>query len=76
MAGGFLLVSLLVLAASSDLKGPCDIYAEGHTPCVAAHSLTRYFCVSRRGCSRLLSARLLLWERLLYCVSNLRPVTE
>ena len=41
MAGGFLLVSLLVLAASSDLKGPCDIYAEGHTPCVAAHSLTR-----------------------------------
>ena len=41
MAGGFLLVSLLVLAESSDLKGPCDIYAEGHTPCVAAHSLTR-----------------------------------
>ncbi|CAE7315237.1 abfB [Symbiodinium sp. CCMP2592] len=41
MAGGFLFVSLLVLARSSDLKGPCDIYAEGNTPCVAAHSLTR-----------------------------------
>ena len=38
------LASLLVLVRtvrSSLLEGPCDIYARGATPCVAAHSLTR-----------------------------------
>ena len=39
MAGFWLLLSLLALARA--LEGPCDIYAHGKTPCVAAHSLTR-----------------------------------
>ena len=38
-ASSVLLASLLALASS--LEGPCDIYARGSTPCVAAHSLTR-----------------------------------
>ena len=36
-----IVASLLVFARSSALEGPCDIYARGDTPCVAAHSLTR-----------------------------------
>ncbi|KAJ5732635.1 fungal alpha-L-arabinofuranosidase [Penicillium malachiteum] len=31
----------LVSAASLTSAGPCDIYADGDTPCVAAHSTTR-----------------------------------
>lgn len=33
----------LVLASTGALAatGPCDIYASGNTPCVAAHSTTR-----------------------------------
>lgn len=34
-------VALLVLRAHSSAVGPCDIYAQGGTPCVAAHSMTR-----------------------------------
>ncbi|KAF5310629.1 hypothetical protein D9619_008263 [Psilocybe cf. subviscida] len=36
------LLALILLATSSlVLAGPCDIYASGGTPCVAAHSTTR-----------------------------------
>ncbi|KAF7313737.1 Alpha-N-arabinofuranosidase [Mycena chlorophos] len=35
------LSALVVLAATSVAAGPCDIYASGGTPCVAAHSTTR-----------------------------------
>ena len=35
-----LLLAWTVLAVGLD-QGPCDIYANGNTPCVAAHSLTR-----------------------------------
>ena len=28
-------------AAATAKEGPCDIYAAGNTPCVAAHSMTR-----------------------------------
>jgi hypothetical protein len=31
------------------LLGPCDIYAAGGTPCVAAHSTTRALSVSYNG---------------------------
>ena len=36
-----LLGLLAVSASAAPLEGPCDIYARGQTPCVAAHSLTR-----------------------------------
>ena len=32
-----LVLSLTILSR----EGPCDIYAKGGTPCVAAHSMTR-----------------------------------
>ena len=35
------LLAWLLALASSQRQGPCDIYAQGSTPCVAAHSLTR-----------------------------------
>jgi hypothetical protein len=31
----------LLLQQSSALEGPCDIFAKGGTPCVAAHSVVR-----------------------------------
>jgi len=34
---------------SSRAQGPCDIYAAGGTPCVAAHSTTRALLASYRG---------------------------
>ncbi|KDR81266.1 hypothetical protein GALMADRAFT_1125030 [Galerina marginata CBS 339.88] len=42
---------LLVLVATSSLvaAGPCDIYAYGGTPCVAAHSTTRALFNNYRG---------------------------
>ena len=36
-----LIPPLLILSAASVLAGPCDIYASGNTPCVAAHGTTR-----------------------------------
>lgn len=41
----------LGLAASSALvaAGPCDIYASGGTPCIAAHSTTRALYTSYKG---------------------------
>lgn len=42
MSSSFGRLSLgLVAAAVSVSAGPCDIYASGNTPCVAAHSTTR-----------------------------------
>ncbi|KAJ7051006.1 family 54 glycoside hydrolase [Mycena amicta] len=35
------LLSLCLVAATLVAAGPCDIYASGGTPCVAAHSTTR-----------------------------------
>ncbi|KAF5329277.1 hypothetical protein D9619_009354 [Psilocybe cf. subviscida] len=44
------LLALVVLATSSlVLAGPCDIYASGGTPCVAAHSTTRALFNSFNG---------------------------
>src|ERR1043166_6781142 len=46
-AGTSLVVSLIAVAftgateAAAATQGPCDIYAAGGTPCVAAHSTTR-----------------------------------
>src|ERR1700748_291626 len=34
-------VGIAVSAAQAATQGPCDIYASGGTPCVAAHSTTR-----------------------------------
>src|SRR5579872_6371708 len=36
-------------AAPTRLQGPCDIYAAGGTPCVAAHSTTRALYASYNG---------------------------
>ncbi len=36
-----LLVAALIALPTAALAGPCDIYASGGTPCVAAHSTTR-----------------------------------
>lgn len=35
------IASSAIIAASLAAAGPCDIYASGNTPCVAAHSTTR-----------------------------------
>jgi len=40
-ADAMLLAVALRVAALSAVEGPCDIYAKGGTPCVAAHSMTR-----------------------------------
>jgi hypothetical protein len=34
-------ILLLPVAVAISLEGPCDLYAKGGTPCVAAHSMTR-----------------------------------
>ena len=39
LAAGFL--SATTTASQAATQGPCDIYAAGGTPCVAAHSTTR-----------------------------------
>jgi non-reducing end alpha-L-arabinofuranosidase len=39
--GGLLAVSAASSPAQAATQGPCDIYASGGTPCVAAHSTTR-----------------------------------
>lgn len=44
-----LLVVVLLLAAASAPEGPCDIFARGGTPCVAAHSLTRSLFANYSG---------------------------
>lgn len=36
-----MLLPVLTLLAGFAVAGPCDIYASGNTPCVAAHSTTR-----------------------------------
>ena len=36
-------------AAQAATQGPCDIYAAGGTPCVAAHSTTRALFASYNG---------------------------
>src|SRR5262245_8315662 len=36
-----LLALVLIATSSLVVAGPCDIYASGGTPCVAAHSTTR-----------------------------------
>ena len=43
MMAWFWTITLLTTTATavSTNDGPCDIYARGNTPCVAAHSLTR-----------------------------------
>ena len=39
----------LVASASLTVAGPCDIYASGDTPCVAAHSTTRALYSAYKG---------------------------
>ena len=39
--GGFVGVVAVAAPAQAASQGPCDIYASGGTPCVAAHSTTR-----------------------------------
>lgn len=48
---GALVTSLLVGAGTSQAatQGPCDLYAAGGTPCVAAHSTTRALYGSYNG---------------------------
>jgi hypothetical protein len=41
--------ALAVLQVQSAVPGPCDIYAKGGTPCVAAHSMTRALFDSYAG---------------------------
>src|ERR1700748_1166209 len=42
-------VGIAVSAAQAATQGPCDIYASGGTPCVAAHSTTRALYASYNG---------------------------
>ena len=44
-----LAAALAVLQVQSAVPGPCDIYAKGGTPCVAAHSMTRALFDSYAG---------------------------
>src|SRR5215468_7327734 len=50
-AAGALVTSVLVGAGTSQAasQGPCDIYAAGGTPCVAAHSTTRALSAAYNG---------------------------
>src|SRR5215469_12599574 len=41
MLGGLVGTAVATGAAHAASQGPCDIYAAGGTPCVAAHSTTR-----------------------------------
>ncbi|MEU0095223.1 alpha-L-arabinofuranosidase B [Kribbella sp. NPDC006257] len=51
LSAGTLVASLLVAGSASQAatQGPCDIYAAGGTPCVAAHSTTRALYGSYNG---------------------------
>ncbi|MBS1603018.1 MAG: lamin tail domain-containing protein [Bacteroidetes bacterium] len=50
MKGKILIFSVAALVAvSARAQGPCDIYAEGGSPCVAAHSSTRALYAAYRG---------------------------
>ena len=51
LSAGTLVTSLLVAGNTSQAatQGPCDIYAAGGTPCVAAHSTTRALYGSYNG---------------------------
>ena len=42
-------LAALVAAVTLVAAGPCDIYASGGTPCVAAHGLTRALYSSYNG---------------------------
>jgi hypothetical protein len=42
-------VGIAVSAAQAATQGPCDIYASGGTPCVAAHSTTRALYAAYNG---------------------------
>lgn len=62
------LAPMLLLGTSSAALGPCDIFAAGHTPCVAAHSVVRalysayngpLYAVRRRSDNRTLDVRTL-----------------
>src|SRR5947208_2574140 len=50
-AAGTLLTGIIVSTGTSQAAttGPCDIYASGGTPCVAAHSTTRALYGSYNG---------------------------
>ena len=43
------LAALLPAAAAAASQGPCDLYAQGGTPCVAAHSVTRALFAAYAG---------------------------
>jgi hypothetical protein len=43
------LLAVLLLQAQHCSAAPCDIYAKGGTPCVAAHSMTRALFASYAG---------------------------
>lgn len=42
-------VTIAALASSLAYAGPCDLYASGNTPCVAAHSTTRALFTAYTG---------------------------
>jgi non-reducing end alpha-L-arabinofuranosidase len=46
---GYVIAVGLVSTSSFAAAGPCDIYAAGNTPCVAAHSTTRALYSSYNG---------------------------
>jgi hypothetical protein len=48
-AGPALVVAVLLVSPAVSLAGPCDIYASGGTPCVAAHSTVRALYASYAG---------------------------
>ncbi|WP_034261464.1 arabinofuranosidase catalytic domain-containing protein [Actinospica robiniae] len=47
--GGFVGVLATAIPAQAATQGPCDIYASGGTPCVAAHSTTRALYAAYNG---------------------------
>jgi len=49
IAGGMIGAALTTNSAQAASQGPCDIYAAGGTPCVAAHSTTRALYGSYSG---------------------------
>ena len=49
IAGGMIGAALTTGSAQAASQGPCDIYAAGGTPCVAAHSTTRALYGSYSG---------------------------
>src|SRR5437879_1531990 len=47
--GGLVGTALATGSAQAASQGPCDIYAAGGTPCVAAHSTTRALFAAYSG---------------------------